>query len=147
LSVTIHTEAARRELLNGLIAIDEAARIALGFAVKAAERSVLGTTLYQNASGKTRGSVKTGVEGLSGFVQSGGATAFLENGTRPHEIVARRAKALHFRINGADVFARKVNHPGTAPRPFMRVAWAVGQETADLQAEHFVSLAIRRHFG
>ena len=65
----------------------------------------------------------------------------------PSQVIeARRAKMLHFRVNGADVFARKVNHPGTAPHPFMRVAWAVGQESASEQAEHFVDLAIRRHF-
>ena len=43
---------------------------------------------------------------------------YVHEGTRPHTIVARRAKALHF--NGR--FARRVRHPGTAANPFLRNA-------------------------
>lgn len=44
---------------------------------------------------------------------------FVEQGTRPHVILPRNAKALRFVINGQVIFAKKVNHPGSRPYPFM----------------------------
>lgn len=49
---------------------------------------------------------------------------FVEDGTRPHVIRPRTAKALRFTVGGQVVFARYVNHPGTRARPFMRNAAA-----------------------
>ncbi|MDD4984189.1 MAG: hypothetical protein PHQ43_00170 [Dehalococcoidales bacterium] len=43
---------------------------------------------------------------------------FVREGTAPHEIRPVRAKALRFQIGGQIVFARKVNHPGTAANPY-----------------------------
>ncbi len=43
---------------------------------------------------------------------------FVEFGTRPHVIKPRRKKALRFVIDGKEVFAMKVNHPGSKPYPF-----------------------------
>ena len=41
--------------------------------------------------------------------------AYIEAGTRPHTIYPRRGKYLVFQAaDGTTVFARKVNHPGTA---------------------------------
>jgi hypothetical protein len=48
---------------------------------------------------------------------------FVEQGTRPHVIVPVRALALRFVINGQVIFARKVNHPGSKPYPFMGPAY------------------------
>ncbi len=48
--------------------------------------------------------------------------AFVENGTKPHTIEPRHASVLRFVQNGAVRFSRSVNHPGTAPRPFMAQA-------------------------
>lgn len=57
--------------------------------------------------------------------------AFVELGTKPHTIVPRNRKALRFAVGGGAtlagrprsgssvVFAKKVNHPGTKPHPFM----------------------------
>ncbi|MEN6476129.1 MAG: hypothetical protein ABFD81_19095 [Syntrophaceae bacterium] len=44
--------------------------------------------------------------------------------TKPHLIKPRNALALHFVKNGADVFARAINHPGSKipERSFMRSA-------------------------
>lgn len=47
---------------------------------------------------------------------------FVHEGTRPHVIRPRRANALVFDIDGRTVFARRVRHPGTRPRPFLRRA-------------------------
>ena len=43
---------------------------------------------------------------------------FVREGTRPHEIVPRRARALRFIIAGKVIFARRVHHPGTRPNPY-----------------------------
>ena len=70
-------------------------------------------------------------------VEAGGASEWLEFGTRPHIIVPVRARALRFAATsggarltgsprkGADVvIARYVRHPGTKPMPFLRPAAA-----------------------
>ena len=43
---------------------------------------------------------------------------FLEFGTRPHNIEARNAKALHWQKGGQDFFAKKVHNPGIPPGKF-----------------------------
>ena len=43
----------------------------------------------------------------------------VHDGTRPHVIRPRRAKALRFRSGGRIVFATVVHHPGTRARPFL----------------------------
>lgn len=49
-------------------------------------------------------------------------SACIEYGTQAHEIRPVTAKALHFQVNGEDVFAKKVMHPQTQPNPVMRKA-------------------------
>ena len=44
--------------------------------------------------------------------------SFVNFGTRPHVIYPKKSKLLHFKINGKDVYAKYVNHPGTKPYPF-----------------------------
>lgn len=44
---------------------------------------------------------------------------YVNDGTRPHDIRPRNARALRFRVGGRTVFARVVHHPGTRPRPFL----------------------------
>ena len=43
---------------------------------------------------------------------------FVTGGTRPHDIVPVRAKALRFVVNGTPVFAKRVHHPGTKANPY-----------------------------
>jgi hypothetical protein len=43
---------------------------------------------------------------------------FIEYGTRPHVIRARRARFLAFTIRGRLVLTKKVKHPGTKPYKF-----------------------------
>lgn len=43
----------------------------------------------------------------------------VEFGSRPHKIRAKNGKFLHFKVNGKDVFAKEVNHPGTPAQPFL----------------------------
>jgi hypothetical protein len=44
---------------------------------------------------------------------------FVHEGTRPHTIIPKQAKALRFVVGGRIVYATKVNHPGTAPNPYL----------------------------
>lgn len=48
----------------------------------------------------------------------------VNDGTKPHIIRPKRAKALRFRVGGKVVFARVVHHPGTRARPFLDRALA-----------------------
>ena len=43
----------------------------------------------------------------------------VHEGSRPHKIVAKNAKALKFTVGGKTVFARSVWHPGTKANPFI----------------------------
>lgn len=47
---------------------------------------------------------------------------FVVDGTGPHVISARAARALHWTSGGEDRFALRVNHPGTKANPFARRA-------------------------
>ena len=47
---------------------------------------------------------------------------FVREGTGPHTIVPVRVRVLHFIIGGRDVFAMRVNHPGTKPNPYHKRA-------------------------
>jgi HK97 gp10 family phage protein len=62
--------------------------------------------------------------------------AFVEYGTEPHEITPKKARVLAFRVQGQLVYAKKVQHPGTRPQPYMRPAverWVgrLGERAAD----------------
>ena len=63
---------------------------------------------------------------VEGGVDAGGRDApyapFVHQGTRPHVIMPRNARALRFEVGGRTVFARRVNHPGTRARPFLKNA-------------------------
>lgn len=62
------------------------------------------------------------------WVSTAPYAVFINAGTGPHIIRARRARALAF-FNSAGVltFRRAVRHPGTKPRPFIDVANAAGE--------------------
>lgn len=46
----------------------------------------------------------------------------VEYGTAPHVITPKKSKALRFQIGKDEVYAKKVQHPGTAPNPFVKRA-------------------------
>lgn len=60
--------------------------------------------------------VKTGVTAKANYA------VFVHEGTAPHTIRARNARALAFTVDGRRVFAKSVRHPGTRPNPFLRQA-------------------------
>lgn len=69
---------------------------------------------------------------------------FVRDGTPPHVIRPRKAKALRFTIGDRVIFAKKVNHPGTRPNRYdlraMRIAMPkindiVADENAKIAAD------------
>lgn len=53
-------------------------------------------------------------------VEAKGGARFLEAGTVAHVIRPRRFRALKWNANGQPMFAKKVNHPATRAKPFLR---------------------------
>ncbi|MFD6936263.1 hypothetical protein ACFWAP_08940 [Streptomyces goshikiensis] len=72
--------------------------------------------------------VENGPRGLQGvIVCDHPATRYVLDGTRPHIIRPRRAKALRFEIRGREIFAAYVRHPGTRPNDFLGRALREGR--------------------
>ena len=120
-----------------------AAKRAVREAVQAAEKHAKQTELFKDKSGETRGSIHGEVEGLSGFVEAGGAAGFLQHGTAPHLIIAH-GQALRFEVAGQVMYRKMVQHPGTQPRPFMSEAAEAGQDVLREQLDLHVNEIIRR---
>lgn len=72
--------------------------------------------------------IEEGPRGLQGVITcTHHAVRFVLDGTRPHIIVPRRAKALRFEAGGSVVFARRVRHPGTKANNFLGRALRLGR--------------------
>lgn len=110
-------------------------RAQLNRTIRGASRSELGTTARQVMNraqvlapvdtGRLRASIR--IESrrtltLRSVYTIGSDVSYapmVHDGTRPHTIRPKTAKALRFRIGGRVVYARVVHHPGTKPRPFL----------------------------
>ena len=106
------------------------------------------STLYKSHTYGLRSSItwgaQLGTSQASAVMRASAPYAgFVEFGTRPHAIEARRKSTLRFVQNGAVRFARIVHHPGTKPRPFM----AQAQERATPLLERLMGEAVQRSFG
>lgn len=81
---------------------------------------------WRDRTGFTRESIDGNVrdlkKGARGHVWAGANAVRLNAGTSPHRIEAKNGKALRFMVGGSAVFRRAVNHPGTAPDPFLTAA-------------------------
>lgn len=99
---------------------------------------------WQDRTYATRGSIDGEVAdnatGATGGMQAGKIAIYMNDGTRPHPIVATRAKALRFTMGGGTVFRRSVNHPGTKADPFLEVA----QDFADEELQAAVDAAVEQ---
>lgn len=107
------------------------------------------TRSFQNHTHHLRGSIRHRIKSeFHHIVQAGGRDApyakFVEEGTRRHVIEARRAKTLRFVQNGQLRFAKRVNHPGTRPRFFMRDARDAAENAVHRMMEAEINTAIRR---
>ena len=63
-----------------------------------------------------------GFDGRNKVIANASYSADIEYGTKAHIIEPKNANALHFTIDGQEVFTKRVNHPGTKPNPVMRNA-------------------------
>ena len=70
------------------------------------------------AGGVVRGTLTIGMPSYARFV---------EEGTRPHVIVARRKRALAFKVGGKVVIVRRVRHPGTKGAHMLRDGMAAAR--------------------
>tara|TARA_R100000234_G_scaffold45398_1_gene27118 strand:- start:555 stop:1007 length:453 start_codon:yes stop_codon:yes gene_type:complete len=74
-------------------------------------------------TGRLRGSINVKREYLSKVIGTNVEYATdVEFGTGPHEIVAKNKKVLANKKKGI-IFGKKVKHPGSKPKPFMRPAF------------------------
>lgn len=76
---------------------------------------------YDTAASINSDSQATG-NGSEGHVKAGRIAVYMNDGTRPHIIAARRKKALRFVQGGAVRFAKSVKHPGTKADPYLEAA-------------------------
>jgi len=91
--------------------------------VLALEVTVEAKEIVPVKTGKLRRSIHGRVYGnLARIGSSVHYAPFIEAGTKPHVIVPVNAKALHFFIDGKEIFAKRVQHPGFAPVPYLRPA-------------------------
>ncbi len=107
---------------------------AVEIGVDAAVAHAKATHPYKDRTGALTGSIvgDHGIRdenGATGYFEAAAAHAsYVEEGTPPHEIEARNAQALHWINEGGEHFARKVQHPGTAPMPFLAPAALVAED-------------------
>ena len=103
---------AREDVIHGAADIAET-RMLKHIAARAPRR----TGAYASSFGRRRWS-----RGLRLVTKYGMLMRWLEyTGTRPHIIVPRRARVLHWIDDaGRDVFSMRVRHPGTSPVPHIR---------------------------
>ncbi len=89
------------------------------------EAKAVKTGRFKNQTGNLRRSIQKQVTSpYRGIVYTDEKYGeYVEFGTRPRTIYPKNGKFLAFKVNGKMVFARKVNHPGSKPYPFMRPAF------------------------
>ena len=110
---------------------------------QAIQDTILKTGLKIEQYAKESAPVNTGnyrseisYDGGNEVIASANYSAAIEYGAPPHEIRPNEQTALRFTKNGKEIFAKKVNHPGTRPNPVMRNAAAkVQKEIPQIWAE------------
>lgn len=119
-------------------------RVRLYEVAQVAQRTAKDTTLFHDRTGRLRG--KIDIVDVGAFEKRVIArmpySRFIEDGTKAHVIRPKRARFLRFYVAGETVFARRVNHPGTAKRPFMENAARAGGQAMRLLIDEGVERAI-----
>lgn len=72
-------------------------------------------------TGRLRASISSDISGQ--YSETGTHTGyglFVDQPTKPHTIRPNISRFLHFQIGGQDIYAREVQHPGTAGNFFIR---------------------------
>lgn len=119
---------------------------AVGHTVTVTTQKARSEHRWQDQTRATRESIEGEVDntsnGATGEVGAGENAARLNDGTRPHEIRARNAKALRFQAGGGVRFARSIQHPGTKPDPFLDAAADAAGEEIERAVEHAIDEAL-----
>jgi HK97 gp10 family phage protein len=129
-----------RALAADLQQLADAASDVEGRLDRALERALKRTALQVERSAKERAPVDTGT--LRASIQTLDAGQLrkivgtnveyapdVEFGTGPHVIEPDDAEALRFTVDGEEVFAARVEHPGTEAQPFLRPSLREHQDT------------------
>jgi hypothetical protein len=66
--------------------------------------------------------------------------SYVNDGTAPHVIEAKGGGVLRFKVGGATVFAKRVNHPGTRPDQFAER----GEEKVEQVLNSEIEAGVRR---
>ena len=107
-------------------AMDQAMDLAVDIVAEDAKLRAPDKTGELKQSIGTRVAGKFAADTLTGVVSAGAPHALpVEDGTRPHVIRPKHRRALRFPVIGGPggfAFAKKVDHPGTAPKPFLEPA-------------------------
>ncbi len=143
----LHVEDTARSLEKAARTLNEEIMHALARTAELASGYARTSALYKSHTYGLRSSIQWGTQlgATSAHAVMRAAApyaAFVENGTKPHTIEARRKTTLRFVQNGAVRFSRIVHHPGTAPRPFM----AQAQDRATPLLERLMGEAFVRAF-
>lgn len=150
----VEVEALRAALRRVEIELDRAAPHALSMIADHVVNEARRTTLFRDRTGLLRRSILRGP--ISGSFSSGtlaidtmaGIGAhygiFVHDGTRAHVIEPSRRKALRFVSGGGFIFSRRVQHPGTRPRPFIQEAVRASSAFASRTLSQAMQLAFAR---
>lgn len=85
------------------------------------ETTQLAQSRVKVVTGQTRASIrKRNASMTRASVQATHGARFLEAGTTPHVIKARRVGSMKFQVGGRTVFSKRVRHPGSRKQPFLR---------------------------
>lgn len=122
----------------------DVARVQLYEVARVAYRNARDTTLFRDRTGELRGSIDIIDKGAywKRVVAPAKHAGFIEGGTKAHVIRPKHAKLLRFYVGGNVVFAHKVNHPGTAKRPFMENAKLAGSQAARILFDEGTARAV-----
>ena len=149
MSFRVHSDEALKDLARVQVDVLASVRQVLGQLAALAALHARQTTTFKDRTGNLRNSIQRGQRATwAHFVKAGGPGAryalFIEAGSKPHEIKARRAKFLRFEQNGQIVFRKRVFHPGTKPARFMQSARNAAEALATQTIESALNSAINR---
>jgi hypothetical protein len=140
----------KRQHAKALIRVKEAIRASGHDAQTEAKRSIKANSKFKDRTGKLRSTSGGGPI----LMRRGGAlikitapkpyASFVEEGTKPHVIRARRAKFLRFVAGGQTVFVKSVQHPGTKGTLFLRDATNAAFLTMGIELRQRLQRAVER---
>lgn len=125
LHVEIDTAELRQRWARAMSVLESGLPRAVNTAVRGGAQHAINVHPYRDRSGDLTSSIRgelvmaTKGEAVGEIRATAKYASFVENGTRPHVIEARRARFLRWESADGVHFAVSVNHPGGRPYPFL----------------------------